>query len=127
MTNLRAKVVSALQPRRLVSFVIAVVMITYYALRGPDERIRHWCMALAIFLPLARLLVLALSSIVTKSSLEYLTMMTLSFDDDGIEVMRWGIAKAEDWAYVRSAYRQQGTLSVLQMQNSYDFGARRSR
>ena len=118
-TNLRAKLHSALQPRRLLSFLFAIAIIVYYAFRGVDERIRHACMALAIVLPLSRLFVIALSSIVTKSSREYLTM-TLTFFDDAIDVTRWGMTKRDDWSFIRMATRSQGSL-VLQLQSSYDY------
>ncbi len=39
------------------------------------------CIALAIVLPVSRLLVIALSSVVTKSNLEYLSTI-LTFSDD---------------------------------------------
>jgi hypothetical protein len=118
-TNFRAKVISAVQPRRLMSFALAFVLIIYYAVRGPNEQYRHYCMAIAILLPLARLLVVVLSSIVSKANREFLSM-TLRFADEAIEVTRWGIAKEDDWSFVRRAYRQQGTLA-LQLQNSYDW------
>jgi hypothetical protein len=118
-TNLRSKVYAALQPRRLMSFLLALGVIVYYALRGPDANIRRTCAMLAVVLPLSRLLVIALSSIVTKSSREYLTM-TLTLSDDAIDVIRWGIPKRDDWSFVRMARRQQGSI-VLQLQRSFDY------
>jgi len=117
-TNFRAKIYSALQVRRLVSFVLATAVLAYYAVRGPDAHMRHIALTLAIALPLLRVFVIALSSVVTKANREYLTM-TLTFHEDAIFVTRWGIPTSDDWTFVRRTYRRQGTL-VLELQNGYD-------
>lgn len=118
-TNFRAKLFSAMQPRRLVSFVIAMFCLIYAAVVYPDPHLKNLAITLAIFLVLVRMAVIALTSLVTKSGREALTMR-LTFDEEGIDVTRWGMTVREDWDFIRKAFRQQNSL-VLELQRTFDF------
>lgn len=101
-TNFRAKLRSALQPKRMLTFVIAMGFLGYLAFTHQQVEVRKMAMLVLVVLVIMRVGVIALSSFVSERSRKRFTMR-LDFSPETIMMTNESGTAEVGWDYVRRA------------------------